>query len=95
MRERVLRRARGEASEGRGRFRLFALPWLRPALAALGVLIVLFAALSDSARLSRLAALENHNAPETRALVAARPVTMAQWRAELYRLTESPSDGTR
>ncbi len=93
MRDRVLRRARREAPGVRRRFRLFALPWLRPALAALGVLIVLLTSVSDSARQSRLAQLENGPASETRALVAAHPVTMAQWHAELYRLTQT--DRTR
>ena len=90
MRERVLGRANREA-ERRTRCRWLPLSW-RTAFAALGVLIVTLSAISDSARQSRLAPPGNAGQQRCASLVASRPVTLAQWRGELFRLTENPND---
>jgi hypothetical protein len=91
MRERVLGRSREEPAPRRA---WFAFSW-RTAFAAVGILIICLSFISDSARQSRLAALETREPAGKCALMAAQPVTMAEWRAELLRPTERPSEGTR
>ena len=91
MRERVLGRANREVERG-SRRTWFPLGW-RTALATLGVFVIVLSVISDSARQSRLAALANGGQLQCTSLVASRPITLAQWRGELFKLTENPNDG--
>lgn len=88
MRERVLERARQEL---RSRHRWFAVRRWEAAWALIGVLIVLGAGISDFARQARIAAIVHVS--EQSALVAARPVTLGEWRREISRLMDSGSAG--
>lgn len=86
MRERVLDRARPQLNRRRFWFPRIAIRRWQLGLAAAALLVVVICGQSDSARVSRLAALENGQVVNTNMLMAQRPLTLGQTRSEVERL---------
>ena len=91
MRGRVLERAGSELHRRRFRLMWPVLPRWQVGLAAASLLVVLVCGISNSARESRLAALENSETPPARVLVAQRPLTLDEGRLQVYRMLRDPS----
>jgi hypothetical protein len=91
MRDRVMGRAQHELNRRTLRFPRISIPRWQAGLAVACLVLLLACGISDSARESRIASLESSNAPRIRVLMAQRPLTLGEGRAQLYRLLRDPS----
>jgi prolipoprotein diacylglyceryltransferase len=93
MRQRVMNRAQAEMGRRTFRFPWLQMPRWQAGLALAGLLILLVSSLSDMSREKRLAALESSDYAQPRVLLAQRPLTLGESRAQACRLlNDSGSD---